>query len=100
MGKTSSSCCVVMHFHLVIFLKKVTPSLNFIKGKNVVFNSIPEIYCLRVRLCNLCRDISYVSKYSNLKGLQARGPSKKNCIVKDSLSSFNLFALWSILSVA
>jgi hypothetical protein len=81
-----------MHFHLVIFFKKVIPSLNFIKGTNVALNSIPEISGLRVGLCNLCRDISYVSKCSNLKGLQARGLSKKNCIAKDLLNSFNLFA--------
>jgi hypothetical protein len=44
-------------------------------------------------MLDLCRSINYVSKYSNLKLLQARGPSRKNSVVKELLNSFQLFAL-------
>jgi hypothetical protein len=34
-----------------------------------------------------------VSKYSNLKGLQVRGPRRKNSLEKELLNRFQLFAL-------
>jgi hypothetical protein len=90
---SSVFCVVVRYFHLIILFKKVIPGLNFINFKSKVFNYIPELSCLKVGVHNSCRTISYMSKYSNSKRLQVRGPSRKNSVVKELLNSFQLFAL-------